>query len=46
MQDVGIGDLVQQRCRGRAAGSVFYKIKFTNLSGHACTLRGFPRVAR
>ncbi len=28
-----------------AAGSVFYKLHFTNLSGHACTLRGFPRVA-
>jgi hypothetical protein len=30
---------------GGTAGSVFYKIKFTNLSGHACTLKGFPRVA-
>ena len=30
---------------GGTAGSVFYKIKFTNLSDHACTLRGFPRVA-
>ena len=30
---------------GGTAGSVFYKIRFTNLSGHACTLRGFPRVA-
>jgi Protein of unknown function (DUF4232) len=30
---------------GGTAGSVFYKIRFTNLSGHACTLHGFPRVA-
>jgi hypothetical protein len=30
---------------GGTAGSVFYKIRFTNLSGHSCTLRGFPRVA-
>jgi hypothetical protein len=30
---------------GGTAGSVFYKIKFTNLSGRACTLKGFPRVA-
>jgi hypothetical protein len=30
---------------GGTAGSVFYKIRFTNLSGHACTLGGFPRVA-
>src|SRR5690242_16570720 len=27
-----------------AAGSVFYEIQFTNLSGHTCALRGFPRV--
>ncbi len=30
---------------GGTAGSVFYKIKLTNLSGHTCTLTGFPRVA-
>ena len=30
---------------GGTAGSVFYKVRFTNLSGHACTLTGFPRVA-
>jgi Domain of unknown function (DUF4232) len=30
---------------GGTAGSVFYKIRFTNLSGHPCTLTGFPRVA-
>lgn len=27
---------------GGTAGSVFYKLEFTNLSGHACTLKGFP----
>lgn len=26
------------------AGTVYYHLKFTNLSGHACTLRGFPYV--
>ena len=26
------------------AGSVFYKLKFTNLSGHTCTLNGFPFI--
>ena len=25
-----------------AAGTTFYKLHFTNLSGHACTLNGFP----
>ena len=28
-----------------AAGSVFYKLRFTNLSGHACTLAGYPGVS-
>jgi Protein of unknown function (DUF4232) len=27
------------------AGSVFFHLKFTNLSGHRCTLNGFPFVA-
>jgi uncharacterized protein DUF4232 len=27
---------------GGTAGSVFYKLEFTNLSHHACTLRGYP----
>jgi len=26
------------------AGSVYYNLKFTNLSGHTCTLNGFPFV--
>lgn len=25
-----------------AAGTIFYKLHFTNLSGHACTLNGYP----
>ena len=25
-----------------AAGTTFYELHFTNLSGHACTLNGFP----
>jgi hypothetical protein len=29
---------------GAAAGSAFYTLNFTNLSGHACTLRGHPGV--
>ena len=28
-----------------AAGSVYYHLAFTNLSDHACTLRGFPGVS-
>jgi Domain of unknown function (DUF4232) len=27
------------------AGGVYYELRFTNLSGHACTLRGFPGVS-
>jgi hypothetical protein len=27
------------------AGSTYYNLKFTNLSGHACTLRGYPGVS-
>jgi hypothetical protein len=28
-----------------AAGSTFYNLNLTNLSGHACTLRGYPGVS-
>src|SRR5690242_2820013 len=28
-----------------AAGSVYYRLVFTNLSGRACTLRGYPGVS-
>jgi hypothetical protein len=27
------------------AGTIFYTLNFTNLSGHMCTLRGFPGVS-
>jgi len=27
-----------------AAGSVYYRVELTNLSGHPCTLSGYPRV--
>ena len=27
------------------AGGAYYTLKFTNLSGHACTLRGYPGVS-
>jgi hypothetical protein len=30
---------------GGAAGSVFYQLRFTNLSGRVCTLRGYPGVS-
>jgi hypothetical protein len=26
------------------AGSIYYKLRFTNLSGHACTLNGYPYI--
>jgi Protein of unknown function (DUF4232) len=28
-----------------AAGSIYYPLQFTNLSGHACAMRGFPGVS-
>lgn len=28
-----------------AAGSVFYKLQLTNLSGHSCVLHGYPGVS-
>src|SRR6516225_7560501 len=27
-----------------AAGSIFYNLEFSNLSGHTCTLNGFPFI--
>jgi hypothetical protein len=30
---------------GAAAGSSYYKLEFTNQSGHACTLVGYPGVS-
>jgi hypothetical protein len=29
---------------GGTAGSIYYKLALTNLSGHTCTLTGYPRV--
>jgi hypothetical protein len=28
-----------------AAGSIYYNLELTNLSGHACTLRGYPGIS-
>jgi len=28
-----------------ALGTIYYQLEFTNLSGHACTLRGYPGVS-
>jgi hypothetical protein len=28
-----------------AAGTIYYPLEFTNLSGHACSMRGFPGVS-
>jgi hypothetical protein len=28
-----------------AAGTIFFELQLTNLSGHTCTLRGFPGVS-
>ena len=30
---------------GGAAGSTYYSLDFTNLSGHRCTLQGFPGIS-
>jgi hypothetical protein len=30
---------------GGTAGSVYYWIEFTNLSGHSCTVAGYPKVS-
>lgn len=30
---------------GGAAGSTFYELEFTNLSGHTCSLSGYPGVS-
>lgn len=42
-QSSGIDDWLDTNGDG-AAGTVYYHLKFTNLSGHACTLQGFPYV--
>src|SRR5437899_464512 len=30
---------------GGAAGSTYYSLRFTNLSGRRCTLRGYPGIS-
>ncbi len=42
-QSSGIDDWLATNGSG-AAGTTFYHLEFTNLSGQACTLRGFPFV--
>jgi hypothetical protein len=41
--DLGVWVAVDQM--GAAAGTLYMPLEFTNLSGHACTLRGFPGVS-
>jgi hypothetical protein len=36
---------LQDEPGGGTAGSIYYKLELTNLSGHACTLRGYPGVS-
>lgn len=40
----GIDNWLDSQGNG-AAGSVYYQLKFTNLSGRACTLVGYPGVS-
>jgi hypothetical protein len=42
-QSSGIDDWLDTK-GGVTAGTVFYHLEFTNLSGHTCTLEGFPFV--
>jgi hypothetical protein len=42
-QSSGIDDWLNTE-GGAAAGTVYFHLEFTNLSGHACTLEGFPFV--
>jgi hypothetical protein len=42
-QSSGIDDWLDTSGNG-ALGTIFYHLEFTNLSGHACTLQGFPFV--
>jgi uncharacterized protein DUF4232 len=41
--DLGVWVAISQG--SAAAGSVFYPLEFTNLSGHACSLDGYPGVS-
>jgi len=38
-------DVRLNRQGSQTAGSTYYKLEFTNLSSHACTLRGYPGVS-
>jgi Domain of unknown function (DUF4232) len=40
-QSSGIDDWINTNGDG-AAGTIFFHLEFTNLSGHTCTLEGFP----
>jgi hypothetical protein len=40
-QSSGVDDWLDTNGNG-AAGTIFYHLEFTNLSGHTCTLQGFP----
>ena len=42
-RDLGVWVAVDQG--NGAAGSIYYPLEFTNLSGHACSLHGFPGVS-
>src|SRR5579863_1246868 len=41
----GLGVWVAVGQGNGAAGTIFYPLEFTNLSGHACSLFGFPGVS-
>jgi hypothetical protein len=41
----GLGAWVAVEQGNGAAGSVYYPLEFTNLSGHTCSLYGFPGVS-
>jgi hypothetical protein len=41
----GIVVWLDNQAGGAAAGSTYFKLEFTNLSGRACTLRGYPGVS-
>jgi hypothetical protein len=40
----GIDIWFEPEIGGGTAGSIFYRFQFTNLSGHRCTLEGYPKV--
>lgn len=40
----GIDIWFEPEIGGGTAGSIFYRFQLTNLSGHRCTLKGYPKV--